>query len=216
MHLSDEQLYRVLQTTTSDEQVTEREALLAHLQVCDKCNERFENLKAFRARLTVAETKNIPNFDFTAVKQAASLNTLTTEAKTSHNANQKVTTLQINTKTKRIVIFALAASLLIWMVYPSFVQDNTLDQEAQLAQLILDNKNLQQTLSQTQRVSETIGAIALSNDAKLNEIDTLIQQSYIRDHGIEHKISLWQQRKTLLLESLNKQQNGQATKLFAI
>jgi hypothetical protein len=79
--------------------------------------------------------------------------------------------------------------------------------------VIKENHLLQNSFSQFEHVSNVQSVAYRKTQRKLQEIDQQIQLTYLDKLSTEQKIKLWDERKQLLIQSLN---NKPQQTLFAI
>jgi hypothetical protein len=205
MHLSDEQLHDI--DSQSDEPFIHEAQ--QHLMHCKACQIRIDNIKAFRKTLAVETETAIPVMNWQAIAHEIS-------AKDSiHKQDSNSHLGQIGKKVKRLqmALVAFAATVLILLAYPQFQNNTHNELELKLAAVIKENHLLQNSFSQFEHVSNVQSVAYRKTQRKLQEIDQQIQLTYLDKLSTEQKIKLWDERKQLLIQSLN---NKPQQTLFAI
>ena len=205
MHLTDEQLREL------DKQANEAFVKLAqqHLSQCEACQYRFENIKRFRKMLALETETELPELNWQAV--AYEIGTAGSVQKL--NNNKLVYLLDKKVKRLQIALLAIAATVLIVLAYPQFQGNTHNELELKLAAVIKENHLLQGNFSQFEHVNNVQSVAYRKTQRQLQEIDQQIQLSYLDKLSTAQKIKLWDERKQLLIQSLN---NKPQQTLFAI
>jgi hypothetical protein len=227
MHLSDDQLAEIerYQQTIHDKQRADctPPQTLVHFEACEACQEQLQNLAAFRLRLAQDSTASIPAFQWQAIEREIAVSK---EHKGLYLLNRKVKRLQL-------AFVAVAASFLLLLVYPyiagqtqnavmqNAVMQNAATQNAatqnaatqnaatqnaatlQLAAIIEENYQLQKELALTAPQSFAQKIAFTATEIQLQEIDSRLQLFYLDRVSVEQKISLWNERKQLIMALLD-------------
>jgi hypothetical protein len=111
----------------------------------------------------------------------------------------------LNQKVKRLqkAMLALAASVLIFLIYPSVFNDSTNELDLKLAAVISENNELQTDFSKFTKTNYVQIVAHKTAQFRLQQIDQEIQLAYLNKLSTEQKIELWDERKQLLIQSLN-------------
>ena len=186
MHLSDEELSVYLKDKSSSNE---------HLEQCEICQKRLNNRSEFRQRLaqTFEPSQFELNWDSLEVEYNKSFN---------HRQHQQ---LESKIKKLQLGIVSLAACLCLIVLVPLFSPAKlSQSMDTKLALVINENHQLQRNLE----LSTPYGAIQTvaiqSLRIKLQQIDKEIQLSYLESLSKAEKLKLWQARKELLINSIEK------------
>lgn len=197
MHLSDDQLNQIEQQQGSHHQDEISDAdhnrqQTEHLKNCNVCKEKLRNLQAFHDKLNIDTDKPLPQLQWQLIERELVV-----------PKNERVLEV-IGNKIKplQITLVAIAASLMILLVYPQFTDTPIHSAERQLAAVVEENHLLQLQLSKIKPTSLLQTVVFKSTEIQLQKIDSRIQLSYLDNFPIEQKISLWNERKQLLTHSL--------------
>ena len=174
MHLNDDQLLDL-----NDEHKN-------HVNNCELCANRLENLKAVQDQLNSLPQLSIPNKSWQNLQL-------------KHQVSQKnIQLVQHKKRMQRwkLSSLALAASILLVLLVPqlddSNIPKNDLNQ--QVAELIEQNNWLQQELYKTNLELESQQVDLSLVSAQLSILDTSIQQAYMEQLPATEVSKLWQKR----------------------
>ena len=183
MHLNDQQLIELDETDH------------AHISECDSCRIKANNLINLRQQLSeLPEQEKIPSS--------------WSEVQNIHSKRQQAKQLQQNRKLLnkwRLGSFALAASLLMVLIWPG--SEPTIEQinKTQLATLIEQNNLLQLKLGQELNSTASVNLKLIMLD--ISDIDQAIQRAYLLKMDDTEKLKLWKTRRELIEQLLaDKQQ----------
>lgn len=181
MHLNDEQL---LEPSPCD---------LRHLQQCDYCQQKRDTISKIRRGL--AERAPVPNFapqweDILAAQKE----------KTEKESEQAVAFIAQHPPRRLSTWLAFAASLLFVAVlyFQHSEQVKQSDIEAQIAELVAENQQLQMELAKLQVNMKLQDHNRLTSYQRILSLDKVIQQSYLDQLSPQTKHQLWQERRQLL------------------
>jgi hypothetical protein len=208
MHLTDDQLREIdnarVNASLYDAKVIsdyKSQTDDVHLKKCRCCQKRLANLQAFRQHLASDTNSTLPAFEWQAIT-----NELAPSACAS-SLNERVPTQlhQLNAKVERlkIALLAIAAAAIIVLAYPQFKGNTQNKLNMQLASLIKENHLLQADFAEFRQANNAQTFVYKSTEFELQEIDQQIQLSYLNNLSVEYKISLWNERKQLLIQSIN-------------
>jgi hypothetical protein len=195
MHLSDEQL-RDLDSQSNEPSLKDAQQ---HLLQCEACQNRIENIKAFRKTLAVETETAITVLNWQAIAHEIGAKG---NIQKQDNSSQ-VSVLGKKVKRLQMALVAFAASVLILLAYPQFKSDTHNQLELQLAAIIKENHLLQSNFSQFKHANNVQSVAYRTTERKLQGIDQQIQRMYLDKLSTEQKIKLWDERKQLLIQSLN-------------
>lgn len=205
MHLSDEQLLELHSQSNEPSASAARQ----HLIHCEACQFRFENVKEFRKTLAIETETTLPVLNWQAIAHEINANGNLQK----QNNNSQVYFLGKKVKRLQMALLAIAATALIILAYPQIPSNTHNELELKLAAIIKENHLLQGNFSQFKHVNNVQSVAYRKTERKLQEIDQQIQLSYLDRLSTEQKIALWDERKQLLIQSLN---NKPQQTLFAI
>lgn len=191
MHLNDDQLLDL-----NDEHKN-------HVNNCELCANRLENLKAVQDQLNILPQLSIPNKSWQNLQL-------------KHQVSQKnIQLVQHKKRMQRwkLSSLALAASILLVLLVPqlddSNIPKNDLNQ--QVAELIEQNNWLQQELYKTNLELESQQVDLSLVSSQLSILDTSIQQAYMEQLPATEVSKLWQKRlKVIKNKIVEKQQLDKA------
>lgn len=188
MHLNDEQL---LEPNQQEQQ---------HLAACEECQLRANNVALVRQSLQAMPELAPPSLAWQQIKENID----------SHNKPEN----------KIVRLFkwqginpALAASIFALAIF-YFVNENVsklADKESEIALLIKQNQEIQQTLFQLLEQREQTEQTLATIQYKLNRYDEKIQKAYLQQASEQELTKLWSQRAQALeqLQTKNQQRNLQ-------
>ena len=191
MHLNDEQLLDL-----NDKHKN-------HVNNCELCANRLENLKAVQGQLNSLPQLSMPNKSWQNLQL-------------KHQVSQKnIQLVQHKKRMQRwkLSSLALAASILLVLLVPqlddSNIPKNDLNQ--QVAELIEQNNWLQQELYKTNLELESQQVDLSLVSSQLSILDTSIQQAYMEQLPATEVSKLWQKRlKVIKNKIVEKQQLDKA------
>lgn len=209
MHLTDQQLHEVsLRQVNFNEikhfdrrfddansiDVSDKYAVIkAHFSMCEICQRRLINLQQFRKQLAQDTEAYLPNMQWQKIES---------EIDAISNRTQL---LMLNKKVKGLqkALIAMAASVLILLIYPNIINVSTNELDLKLAEVINENNELQTQFSEFRRTNYTQIVAHQTTQFRLQQIDQEIQLAYLNKMSTEQKIQLWDERKKLLIQSFN-------------
>jgi len=186
MHLNDEQLLDL-----NDKHKN-------HVNNCELCANRLENLKAVQGQLNSLPQLSMPNKSWQNLQL-------------KHQVSQK--NIQLAQHKKRmqrwkLSSLALAASISLVLLVPQVHDFNSPknDLNQQIAELIEQNNWLQQELYKTnlELESKQVGLSLVS--AQLSILDTSIQQAYMEQLPATEVSKLWQKRLEIIKNKIVEKQ----------
>ncbi|NQZ83667.1 MAG: hypothetical protein HRT52_21925 [Colwellia sp.] len=194
MHLTDEKLLEL------------NESGKEHLLQCTKCKQRAKVLIGIRQQLDqqICQSSTLPDFkaSWHIVKQVHE------EVHQQSESLQKVKTTKAQHKITfwQVSTMMLAASLLIVAIFPHMKVNPEIElpvaNKIVLVKWIEENVQLQQLFEQ-QYNNNLLTRVSINQlQFKLASIDDLLQQAYFKNASDEEKLTLWQQRKKIIKNSL--------------
>jgi hypothetical protein len=211
MHLSDQQLQDIdtgkvdlsemmVDDLARETKFNQTQSMEAHLSECALCQKRLTLVSQFRQKLSSDTQCTLPEFNWAEVEIEIE-NELAAPTMVG-NSRSDITLLRKKLKQAHVALVAIAASILVLLFYPNMSDISREESELQLRELILENYALQQEFSGVRQARVTQIILHKSTQISLQEIDQKIQLSYLDDVAIEEKINLWNERKHLLIKSL--------------
>ncbi|WP_412973246.1 hypothetical protein [Glaciecola sp. MF2-115] len=205
MHLSDQQLQDIeidrkdapnnmKNKASFIAKLVESEKAELHLAECLVCQERLSNLSHFRQKLFDDTHCVHPKLNWSAIENELDVKSTRTQLRV----------LKTKIKHIQLTFVALAATFLIVLFYPNLHKQMHSQEEQQLRALIEENYALQQEFTSIKQASLKQLILLKSTQISLQKIDQEIQLSYLDDLTIEEKINLWNERKHLLMKSLEE------------
>ncbi|MDO6445509.1 hypothetical protein Q4493_06915 [Colwellia sp. 1_MG-2023] len=183
MHLNDQQLLEL-----SDENKH-------HLEQCKECSLRAKNLIKIRDQFNALPTVEMPNKNWQAIKEQFESQQVIAKPRISAFKFWQVASLTI----------AASALLMIYMPSVNMLNAPELNKDQQLANLILENNQLQQQLfeSLNEKNNQPIDVALMQSELSL--IDLSIQQAYLEEGAIDDLSKLWTQRLALMKNQFSRQ-----------
>lgn len=174
MHLNDDQL---LEPTGEQSR---------HVNSCELCSSRLENLKGMKAQLQNMPQLSMPNKSWQNLRL-------------KHQVSQNKIQLELNKKRMhrwKLSSLALAASILLVLLVPQIKdsEEITIDSNQQITQLIEQNNWLQQELFKTNLALDSKQVDLSLVSSQLSILDSSIQQAYMNQLPAEEVSKLWQRR----------------------
>ncbi|GAC27316.1 hypothetical protein [Brumicola pallidula] len=165
----------------------------AHLVSCAICQSRLLNLQNFRQQLAQDTEVCMPSLQWQKIESEVDAE------------NSKTQVLNLNQKVKRLqkAVLALAASVLIFLIYPNIFNNSTNELDLKIAAIISENNKLQTDFSKFIQTNYMQLVAHETTQFRLQQIDQEIQLAYLNQMSTEQKIELWDERKQLLIQSLN-------------
>lgn len=160
--------------------------------VDDSLNKRDD----FRRRLAHDTASEMPAPNWSAIEASLS------QTASNNAKDENIAYLGLKRKIKRLqwAVVAAAAALFIAVLIPLSTFDNeSAVSETTLLLLIDENRVLQDRLDAMEGQPFSQYVVQKTAISQLDEIDFEIQQAYLDNASVEHKITLWQRRKQLLL-----------------
>jgi hypothetical protein len=165
----------------------------AHLSSCAICQSRLLNLQNFRQQLAQDTEVRMPSLQWQKIESEVDAE------------NNKTQVLNLNQNVKRLqkAMLALAASVLIFLIYPNIFYNSTNELDLKIATIISENNKLQTDFSKFIQTNYMQLVAHETTQFRLQQIDQEIQLAYLNQMSTEQKIELWDERKQLLIQSLN-------------
>lgn len=184
MHLSDDQL---IEKTVESQ---------SHLQQCGICQQKLTELNSFRQQLKELPQTKAPQ-DFWQQIKHHHYNKL--EQKQAIKAKRKI---QFWRNSSLALAASLVVALFVQIGFSNFSQQDSLQQNTQIALLIEQNRLLQQQLTAGVLHADFSETSVVKLQQNLLEIDRLLQQAYELNLPVQDKENLWKQRQELIKSSI--------------
>lgn len=189
MHLSDNEIFKYLKDNTMSN---------AHLEQCGECQLRLKNRSEFQAKL---------NQTYHLAEVEMRWDVLTDEFDKNFN-NQKQQKMESKIRKLQIGLVSLAACFCLVVLIPLFTSNQPLSSiESELALVIDENHQLQRSLELSAPYGALQTVTVQTLRIKLQQIDSEIQLSYVEDLPKLKKLKLWEARKKVLINSIEKLNN---------
>lgn len=190
MHLSDQELLTFKHCSPDANQK-------AHLDECALCRERLDNRRLFAQQLA----SDTPSFEFTEQWDQLSEHLISTQT-------NKVTSLKPAKHRPGYMALLATAACVCFAVFIPFAYEFTSSSvdnamNTKLASSIEENHQLLQNIVQRAKDSPQEELVLQTLQVKLQSLDAAIQVSYVQNLPQAEKLALWENRKEVLMHSLD-------------